>query len=181
MENIIVVFPRPEDGRNIKNILTRNDITVDAVCTSGAMALEHANTLDGGIVICSYRFNDMYYTQLDECLPATFDMLLAASRSHWMDNEDGRIMKLGVPIKVYDLVDTVHMMFEVQHRRRKKARLAPKERSSEEQALINEAKAVLMDRNHMTEAEAHKYIQKCSMDSGNGLAETARMVLYLYR
>lgn len=181
MENVIIVFPRPEDGRNIKNILTRNGITVDAVCTSGAQALEYANMLSEGIVICSYRFNDMYYTQLDESLPVTFDMLLVASQTHWMDDEGGSIMKLGMPIKVYDLIDTVHMMFEAQHRRRKKARLAPKERSDDEKALLKEAKHILMERNNMTEDEAHKYIQKCSMDSGNGLVETAKMVLLLYR
>lgn len=181
MENVIIVFPKPEDGRNMKNILTRNGITVDAVCRNGAQALEYVNTLSGGIVICGYRFNDMYYTQLEENLPDCFDMLLVASQGHWIDDGDGKIIKLSMPIKVYDLLDTVRMMFEAQHRRRKKARLAPKERSEEDRQIISKAKSVLMDRNNMTEAEAHKYMQKCSMDSGNGLVETAKMVLCLYR
>lgn len=181
MENVIIVFPKPEDGRNMKNILTRNGITVDAVCKNGAQALECANTLNEGIVICSYRFSDMYYTQLAESLPDTFDMLLVASQGHWLDDGDGRIIRLAVPLKVYDLTDTVRMMFEAQHRRRKRARLAPRERSDADKRIIEQAKGVLMDRNNMTEAEAHKYMQKCSMDSGNGLAETARMVLCLYR
>ena len=34
-----------------------------------------------------------------------------------------------------------------------------------------------MERNHMDEEEAHRYLQKCSMDSGTNLAETAQMVL----
>ena len=34
-------------------------------------------------------------------------------------------------------------------------------------------------KNHMTEEEAHRYIQKCSMDSGTNLVETAQMVLTL--
>ena len=34
-----------------------------------------------------------------------------------------------------------------------------------------------MARNHMTEEEAHRYIQKCSMDSGTNMAETAERVL----
>ena len=37
----------------------------------------------------------------------------------------------------------------------------------------------MMDRNHMTEAEAHRYLQKCSMDSGTGMVETAQMVISL--
>ena len=38
-----------------------------------------------------------------------------------------------------------------------------------------------MSRNHMTEQEAHKYIQKCSMDSGTNMTETAQMVLAMMK
>lgn len=31
----------------------------------------------------------------------------------------------------------------------------------------------------MTEEEAHRYMQKCSMDSGTNMIETAQMVLSL--
>ena len=34
-----------------------------------------------------------------------------------------------------------------------------------------------MDRNNMTEEEAHRYLQKSSMDSGTNMLETAQMVL----
>ncbi len=181
MENVIIVFPKIEDGRKIKTLLLRNGIEVDAVCTSGSQALECANTYNGGIIVCSYRFTDMYYTQLNDLLPDGYDMLLVASSGNWMeDSTSDNIIKLGVPIKTFDLINTIHMMFEARTRKRKKARLLPKLRSDEEKQLIKEAKGVLMDRNNMTEEEAHKYIQKCSMDSGNSLIETAHMVICLY-
>ena len=59
--------------------------------------------------------------------------------------------------------------------RRKKTQ--PKRRTAEEEKIINKAKALLMERNQMTENDAHKYIQKLSMDSGNNLVETAEMIL----
>ena len=43
--------------------------------------------------------------------------------------------------------------------------------------MIAEAKALLMERNNMTEEEAHRYLQKNSMDSGTNIVETAEMVL----
>ena len=43
--------------------------------------------------------------------------------------------------------------------------------------MIKLAKETLMARNNMTEQEAHKYLQKCSMDSGTNMSETAEMVL----
>lgn len=181
MENVIVVFPKLEDGKKIRSILVKSGINVDAVCTSGAQALEYVNKFNEGIVVCSYRFTDMYYTQLKEDLPAGFDMLLVASKANWMDAEDSAVIKIATPLKLYDLLNTIHMMFEAQSRKRKKIKNAPKVRSEEETKIIKEAKSILIDRNNMTEAEAHAYLQKCSMDSGNNIVETAHMVICLYR
>lgn len=53
----------------------------------------------------------------------------------------------------------------------------PKKRTEREKKIISDAKNLLMERNHLSEEEAHKYIQKLSMDSGNNLVETAEMIL----
>ena len=52
-------------------------------------------------------------------------------------------------------------------------------RTEQEQNYINNAKWLLMERNHMTEQEAFRYIQKSSMDSGTNMVETAQMILLL--
>jgi response regulator NasT len=36
-----------------------------------------------------------------------------------------------------------------------------------------------MERNGLTEEEAHRYIQKSSMDNGTGVVETAYMIMSL--
>ena len=36
-----------------------------------------------------------------------------------------------------------------------------------------------MERNHLSEEEAFRYIQKSSMDSGTNMVETAQMILML--
>ena len=69
------------------------------------------------------------------------------------------------------------MMEEALLGRRRKRRAQPKIRDEGEQAVIARAKEVLMERNHMTETEAHRYVQKCSMDSGTNMVETAHMIL----
>ena len=69
------------------------------------------------------------------------------------------------------------MMAEAIEKRRRQRRSAPAKRSPEEQAAILEAKRILMERDHMSEKEAYRYIQKYSMDSGNDMTETARMII----
>ena len=59
MINIVVVFPKTEDGKAIKNLLVRNGYDVTAVCTSGAQAMNFVDEIDYGVIICGYKFNDM--------------------------------------------------------------------------------------------------------------------------
>ena len=73
------------------------------------------------------------------------------------------------------------MMTDDIARRRKKKEGMPQKRSAQEDALVKEAKEVLMDRNNVTEEEAHRYLQKSSMESGTSLVETAQMVLVMYQ
>ena len=51
MINVIVAFPKIENAKSIKNILVRSGFHVDAAVTTGAQALQYANSLDGGILV----------------------------------------------------------------------------------------------------------------------------------
>ncbi|ROR27449.1 response regulator NasT [Mobilisporobacter senegalensis] len=179
MVSIIIAFPKIEDAKNIKNILLRNGYDVDATCTSGAGVLNIANELDGGIVLCGYKLPDMQYNELMNYLPKGFNMLLVASPKKFEDCINNDIVCLGMPIKTRDLLDTLQMMTYNYSRRKKREANRPKERNEEAKKTIAKAKAILMERNNMSEEEAHRYIQKTSMDSGTKMVETAEMILSL--
>ena len=90
-------------------------------------------------------------------------------------------MTLPMPFTIRDFLNTVDMMSQTIVRRKKKQRQSITQRSEAEQKLVDEAKAILMERNNLSEEEAHRYIQKCSMDSGTNLVETAQMVLSMMK
>lgn len=175
---IIVALPKIEDARNISNILKRHGFAADTLCTTGSNVLSNVNQLDSGVVISGVRLLDMQYIQLAEYLPDNFEMLLIASGTV-LENCPTDIMSLCMPLKVNELIGTVDMMLTQQARRRKKIKNSRKTRSKQDQNYINNAKWLLMERNNMTEQEAFRYIQKCSMDSGTNMVETAQMVLAL--
>lgn len=179
MSDILVVFPKREVAQNIKRILSQSGYTVTGVCTTGAAALSAAQQMEGGIVICGFRFADMMYTELYEYLPEGFQMLLIASAANVMGREVDDLICLSMPLKVHELLQTVEMMEYTINRRRRMARRQPRQRTEEEQQAIEQAKRLLMARNSFTEEEAHRYIQKRSMDNGTGLVETAQMILSL--
>ena len=177
MVNIIVAFPNEENAKNIKNLLSRSGYNVAAVCTTGATALSSAEGLETGILVCGYKFNDMIYTDIKEYLPKNFDMLLVASQDKINFFPGNDIVSVAMPIKVNDFLNTMEMMHQALYRKLKKQKGQPKLRTDEERKIIDDAKKVLIEKNNMTEPEAHRYIQKTSMDTGNSLLETARMVL----
>lgn len=176
--SIIIAMPNPEDGNRISDILQHRGYRVTAVCNTAAQVLNQVHHLSCGVVICGSRFSDMYYVQLKEYLPELFEMVLLASPQVVQNSPPG-IMTLTFPLKTNELVGTVDFLLQQQFRSLKKQKKAPPKRDEKERAEIDRAKAVLMERNHMTEQEAFRYIQKASMDSGTNMVETARMILLL--
>ena len=177
MTNIIVTFAKIDDAKSIKNILVKNGFQVTAVCTSGAQALSFADEFHDGIVICGYRLADMICVEVQENLPKGFEMVVMASQRVLAEISGTNIMGLAMPLKVHELVSTVNMMSQGIIRRKKKQREKPRVRNEEEVATIAKAKRLLMERNNMTEEEAHRYLQKHSMDNSTSMVETAQMVL----
>ena len=203
MADIIIAFPRLDDAKNLRKLLIRNGYDVTMVCDSGSQVMEAVHRLDGGIVISGYRFSDMYYLDINECLPRGFSLLLLASPAKLTECATEHIVSLAMPFKVQDLLNTLEMMLGQYNRFQKKQntrqqkqlpgqkqlprqKQQPKQKLSDKKSrtdndrkLITAAKEVLMERNQMTEEEAHHYLQKLSMDSGVKLAETAAMLLEL--
>ncbi|WP_029319927.1 ANTAR domain-containing response regulator [Butyrivibrio sp. AE3004] len=180
MQNIIVAFAKQEDAQNFKSILMRGGFEPAYVCLTGAQVLSAMENLGNGVVICGYRLGDMLCTELSEDMPEYFKMLLIASKAKADDLDlygKENVVYLPTPLKKDDLFSTLTMMIEGAAIRRKKVKEKRRFRSSEDQKVIDRAKAILMERHNMTEPEAHKYLQKCSMDSGTSLLETAEMLL----
>ncbi len=178
MRSIIVAYSREEDAKRIRSGLVHNGVDVTLIATTGAQVLSQIGHLDGGIIICGYKLKDMIYRELAENMPGSFRMLLVSSPGRVGDDVlPGNIVFLATPLKISELVQCVNQLLgDFRERRKTKPR---REHSESEKNTIFEAKMMLMERNHMTEPEAHRYLQKCAMDSGNSLVETSEMILLL--
>ena len=179
LTNIIVAFAKIEEAKSVKNILVKNGFSVTAVCTSGAQALSFADEFHYGIIIAGFRLADMICVELKENLPEGFDMVVMAPQRVLSDISGAGIMGLAMPLKVHELVNTIDMMSQSVIRRKKKLREKPKVRNAEEAAVIERAKRLLIERNNMTEDEAHRYLLKRSMDNSVSLVETAQVLIAL--
>lgn len=177
--SIVIALPKIEDAKKIRTILVRHGFSVAAVCNTASHALSSISELESGVLICSYCLPDMYYHNLKECLPEGFEMLLLAS-ARIIQEVPASVLTVELPMKAGDFLNTVNMVLAQIERRSRKDKKKPKPRTWKEQNYISNAKMLLMQRNHLSEEEAYRYIQKCSMDSGTNMVETAQMLLMLF-
>ena len=174
METVIVAFEGEKTCHRIREILENAGAASCLLCHSAAEVKRLVHKQYISTVISGFKFPDDSAEGLFEDLPPSCAMLLLAVQSQLdlCGNED--IFKLASPVSKGDLIASVRMLIQMSHRLE---RFVRPRRTQEEKALIDQAKAVLMDRHGMTEEQAHRFLQKQSMDSGAKLLDTARLVL----
>ena len=58
MSTLIVAFPKIEEAKAVRSLLVRRGYDVAVPCTSGAQAINQADNLSDGIIICGYKLSD---------------------------------------------------------------------------------------------------------------------------
>ena len=174
METVIVAFENSKTAWRVKEILEGGGVASCVVCRSADQVRRTLHKLHVPAVVCGYKLGDQTAEVLYDDLPSTCLMLVLASNGmlELLDNED--IFRLPLPITKWDITASVSMLLQVSRRLERRNR--PR-RDAEQRELIRRAKALLMDERGMTEEQAHRYIQKASMDSRSRLTDTAQLIL----
>ena len=177
MDRIVVAFASEEAQRRILRLLASDGWEPAACCASGAEAIRTARKLGSAIVICGFKLRDMTASDLAADLRGTAVLLAVSSAVNLDFCEGENLYKLATPAPRSDFFASLDLLmrFEAKHLRH-----PVPQRREEDQKLILRAKELLMDINRMTEAEAHRFLQKRSMDAGLKMVETAQMVIDSY-
>lgn len=177
MDRIVVAFANEEAQRRILRPLESNGFSPAGCCFSGAETIRLVRKMGSGVVVCGFKLRDMTANDLAASLRGTAALLVVSSAINLDYCEGENLYKLATPASrsdFYASLDTL-LQFEAKHLHHP----TPK-RKDEEQKVIQRAKELLMDINRMTEAEAHRFLQKRSMDAGLKMVETAQMVIDSY-
>jgi len=174
MEKVILAFESEKTVARMRETLENSGVAGCIVCHSAAEIKRLVQKQHVTTVVCGYKLRDETAEALLEDLPISCSVLVVAVQNmlDMIDSDD--IFKLAAPVSRNDLLSSVRMLLQIGRRMEK---FVKPQRSEKEQALVERAKAILMDRHGMTEEQAHRFLQKKSMDSGAKLAQTAQMVL----
>jgi len=176
--SIIVVFESEKDREGIASLLEKNGLSVRCACRTGQEAIRVLKKTGRGIVVCGYKFPDMTAQHMARSLERDDAMVLMVAKGTLLDLlEDDSIFRLSAPFRPSELVGAVRMLVQLQRRR---ARPSAQTRTEDEKQRISQAKALLMEREHFTEDQAHRYLQRLSMETSQKLSEAAGHILASY-
>lgn len=174
MNRLIVAFENKSVQAKIVEMLDNGGLAVRCCYHSGAEVIRAINQIDSGVIVCGYKLRDMTAEYLSRDLGDAATMLVVAPNSQLELCENEEVFTLPTPVSANTLCGSVRMLLQMElHRRR---RNAPK-RSEEDKAVINRAKQIIMDRDGIPEAFAHRMLQKASMDSGMRIKDLALQII----
>lgn len=176
MSYIVIAMPRREDAVRLKQIIIRSGIWDQIMtCSGGNDVVRAIKQKEVSLVITTRRLKDMGYEELSSYLPFDLTMVLLV-KDPGMIPFSSNVIPLELPLKMEKLNLTLRRHLPDIRTVRKSRK--PK-RSAEEQKVIDDAKALLMEQKNLSEPDAFRYIQKNSMDTGKSMLETAQMILLL--
>lgn len=170
MRQVIVAFERQSNCDRLREILEGTGEFSCLVCRSAAQVKRAVHKLRLDIVVCGFKLADQSCESMYHDLPQRCSVLMVAPQAQLELCTAAGVFRLPAPVRRSELLASVRLLAQLGRGR------APG-RSQEERELVDRAKQALMEQNGMTEEQAHRFLQKRSMDGGARLADTARQVL----
>lgn len=177
METVIVAFENTAVCQRLGDLLESTGTAKCLICHSGDQVRRILGKQQVYCVVCGPHLTDGPAEWLYEDLPPSCSLLLVGPR-HVLDACSSRdVFKLTTPLRKEEAVSTIRLLLQFGHRMERVLR--PK-RSGPDQDLVERAKKLLMEKKGVTEEEAHRSLQRWSMDTGSRMAQTARRVIEEY-
>lgn len=162
-------------AQSMVQALVHRGISVRYRCRSGAEVLRAVKDMGGGVIICSFKLRDMSAAELADRLDGRGLILVLAKGSQIALYDRDDLFTMTVPVRTSEFIGAVSMLLQMDAMRA--AHTIP-QRTDAARDLIEQAKALLMERHSLSEPEAHHYLQKRSMSAGARMEDIARDVLH---
>lgn len=167
----IVIASASQTGRErMLHLLVSSGFSVFRCCTSGSDIRRTMNECDDGIVILIGSLPDCKPDELQWDYGERIQILLIARREVLDSCEAQEIFRLAMPASSQAVVGAVEMLSQLHQMR------LPRRMGSARQ-IVEEAKQLLMEEQHLSEPEAHRYIQQYAMNHGLKMADYAAQII----
>ncbi|MCD7854725.1 MAG: ANTAR domain-containing protein [Clostridiales bacterium] len=172
--NVFIAFGSDKTAGKVAAMLKSGGIYPNFTTHTGADLLAKLNSYDDGIIVCGPKFKDTVLLDIIDYIPEYFHIVAIGSIGFLDDLPDNRVFKLSIPLNRTDLIYSVSMLINLDNHG---SLIHNRFRTENEEIIIQQAKAVLIHKYHMSEEQAHRYMQTKSMNTGEKMVNIARLIL----
>lgn len=177
MSSILVANSNEDSAKKIAAVLRSGGLNVSGVCSAGSQVINFTNRhYQGGVVVCSEKLKDMPAVSLPKTVSQSYDFVFIL-RAQLPPVSDMAVCSLYMPLNRVELFSTVNMLLDLSGYTSLSVKKMIASGTVNDKEIIESAKNLLIARNHLTEAQAHRFIQKKSMDNGKKMVETALIIM----
>jgi hypothetical protein len=178
MSSIVVANSNPVFAKRIASVFHSSGLYVSGIFLSGAQLIDFTRKhYRGGVVVSSVKLKDMPAVNLPRIIGSAYDFLFLVSPQFAGMCNTIEYASLLMPINRMNLLSTVNMFLNLAEATPPSVKKKLQSGIDDEKAIIEQAKNLLISRNNLTEPQAHRLIQKKSMDMGRKMVETAMIIL----
>lgn len=170
MARIVIASTSEPMLDQLTRLLASSGHTIFRSCRSEGELRRAMDACEDGIVILGGLLPGLHIDDLAWDYRQSMQLLLIGKPETMNRVETEGIFRLSVPASGQTILGAVEMLTQLHGMR------LPKRRGSEKET-VEEAKALLMERENLTEAEAHRRIQQYAMNHGIKMYEYAAQIL----
>ena len=172
METVILAFEGEKIKYRLRDVIENSGVAACLLCSSTGEVKRLVYEVGVSTVICGYKLGAESAELLYADLPSGTSMVVIAVQALLDLIEEEGIIKLPAPAKQADLINTLQNILDLPLEKIRR----PVHRNETERIWIEQAKKVLQTVYGMSEADAHHYLQKKSMDGGIPMGQVAKQI-----
>lgn len=170
MARIIIAGSTEQSREQLSRLLASSGHPVFRICSNAGELRRVLNETEDGLLILAGRMADCRPDDLVWDYGDRVHILLIAREPVLEECESPEIFRLALPVSGQMVIGSVEMLTQM-HRMR-----MPKRTGADKQ-IVEQAKELLMRRHGISEAEAHRTLQRFAMDHGMKMTEYAEKII----
>lgn len=174
MQSVLVAFSNPLTARSVSSLLVHGGYAIESLCRTAEDVLRISESCGSRVVVNGFSFPDMDAESLYRRLNGRIAMVTVLFPHQTNMLKIREMTAIEYPPSEEELLRTVERMEKYASAR---GLAHPHVRTAEEILLIHRAKEIIMETLFATEDQAHRFLQRFSMNNGLKLVDAATMVI----
>ena len=174
MLSVFPAFTNQQTCQRLSRALRAEGLPLMETHIAGATVIRAVRRSGGGLVLCGPRLSDMTAADLSRILGEAALVVVLQRSSRCPENAGEGLVLMEMPLNVRELAEKIRFLLRSEEKRQWALH---RNRSAQEEETIRLAKLLLSERHNIDEGDAHRLLQRVSMQEGIRMSLVAQRII----